>query len=218
MLGGGLWPGSATMIAGPSGSGKTIMGLHFIYGGAQRGERGVIATLQENPTQLARMLGGLGWPLTHPAVEVMYRSPVDIHIDEWVHDLLHAVEAAQARRVVIDSLMDLQMAAVDDTRFREFMYSLSQRFSRQGISLLTTCETPDLFSTGRFSEFAVSHLADNAIALAYDRDHGAASRSLAIIKTRASTHDPATRPFSIGPDGISLDATAIPANVNHRPR
>jgi circadian clock protein KaiC len=84
MLGGGLWPGSATMIAGPSGSGKTIMGLHFIYGGAQRGERGVIATLQENPTQLARMLGGLGWPLTHPDVQIMYRSPVDIHIDEWV--------------------------------------------------------------------------------------------------------------------------------------
>ena len=98
MLGGGVWPGSATMIAGPSGSGKTIMGLHFIYGGAQHGEPGVIATLQENPTQLRRMLGGLGWPLTHPSVEVMYRSPVDIHIDEWVHDLLHAVDHAQARR------------------------------------------------------------------------------------------------------------------------
>jgi circadian clock protein KaiC len=100
MLGGGLWPGSATMITGPSGSGKTIMGLHFIYGAAQRGEPGVVATLQENPTQLTRMLGGLGWPLTHPAVELMYRSPVDIHIDEWVHDLLHAVDGAQAGRVV----------------------------------------------------------------------------------------------------------------------
>ena len=213
MLGGGLWPGSATMIAGPSGSGKTIMGLHFIYGGAQRGEPGVIATLQENPTQLTRMLGGLGWPLTHPAVEVMYRSPVDIYIDEWVHDLLHAVEGARARRVVIDSLMDLQMAAADDTRFREFMYSLAQRFSRHGISLLITYETPDLFSTGRLSQFAITHLADNAIALNYHRDHAAMSRSLAIIKTRASNHDPAMRQFSIGPDGISLKDTAIPGDT-----
>jgi circadian clock protein KaiC len=209
MLGGGLWPGSATMVAGPSGSGKTIMGLHFAYGGAQHGENGVIATLQENPTQLARMIGGLGWPTAHPAVQVMYRSPVDIHIDEWVHDLLHAVERAQARRVLIDSLMDLQMAAVDDTRFREFMYSLAQRFSRQGISLLITYETPDLFS--RLSEFAVSHLADNAIALGYDRDHATMSRSLAVIKTRASTHDPAMRQFSIGPDGIRLEGAAAPA-------
>ena len=210
MLGGGLWPGSATMIAGPSGSGKTIIGLHFIYGGAQRGERGVIATLQENPTQLNRMLGGLGWPLTHPGVAVMYRSPVDIHIDEWVHDLLDAVERTQASRVVIDSVMDLQLAAVDGTRFREFMYSLAQRFSRQGISLLTTYETPDLFSPGRLSQFALSHLADNAVVLDYHREGRAVNRSLAIVKTRASHHDPAMRPFSIGPDGVSLADTAIP--------
>jgi circadian clock protein KaiC len=179
-------------------------------GRAQRGEPGVIAALQENPTQLARMLAGLGWPTAHPAIQVMYRSPVDIHIDEWVHDLLHAVQGAQARRVVIDSLMDLQLAAVDDTRFREFTYSLAQRFSRQGISLLTTYETPGLSGTGGLSQFAVSHLADNAIALNYHRDHSAMSRSLAIIKTRASVHDPAVRPFSIGADGINLQGTVTP--------
>lgn len=204
MLGGGLWPGSATMIAGPSGSGKTIMGLHFLFGGADRGERGIIATLQENPTQLARMLAGLGWPLDHPGIQVMYHSPVDMYIDEWVHELLQAAETTQARRIVVDSLADLQMASLDDTRFREFMYSLAQRLSRQGISLLTTYETPGPFPAGRLSEFAVSHLADNAIALSHYRDHTAMSRSLAIIKTRASTHDPAMRPFTIGPGGITL--------------
>lgn len=207
MLGGGLWPGSSTMVAGPSGSGKTLMGLHFIYGGARQGERGIIATLQENPVQLHRLLGSLGWPLTDPAVEVMYRSPVDIYIDEWVHCLLQAVERAQARRVVIDSLMDLQLAASDDTRFREFMYSLVQRFSRQGVSLLITYETPDLFA-GRLSEFVVSHLSDNAIMLNYNRDQTSMSRSLAVVKTRASDHDPAMRQFSIGPHGISFGAVA----------
>jgi circadian clock protein KaiC len=204
MLGGGLWPGSSTMITGPSGSGKTIMGLHFLFGGAARGERGIIATLQENPSQLHRMLGGLGWPLTHPDVEVMYRSPVDIYIDEWVHDLLDAAEKVQARRVVIDSLADLQMAALDDTRFREFTYSLAQRFSRQGVSLLTTYETPGLPDPRPLPELAVSHLADNTIALSHYRDRGAMNRSLAVIKTRASSHDPALRPFTIGRDGITI--------------
>ena len=93
------------------------------------------------------------------------------------------------------------------------MYSLAQRFSRHGISLLITYETPDLFSTGRLSQFAITHLADNAIALNYHRDHAAMSRSLAIIKTRASNHDPAMRQFSIGPDGISLKDTAIPGDT-----
>jgi len=205
MLDGGLWRGSSTMIAGPSGSGKTIMGLYFVYGGARLGEPGIIATLQENPTQLARMVGALNWPLTDPAVEIMYRSPVDIYIDEWVHDLLRAAETSRARRVVIDSLLDLQMASPDETRFREFMYSLAQRFSRQGISLLITCETPDLFGGGRLSEFASSHLADNAIVLNYHRRHGIMSRSLAVLKTRASSHDADMRLFSIGPGGITIE-------------
>jgi circadian clock protein KaiC len=85
MLADGFWPGAATLVAGPTGSGKTVMGLHFIFAGARRGEPGVIATLQENPTQLQRMIRGLGWPADDPAIEVMYRSPVDIYVDEWVY-------------------------------------------------------------------------------------------------------------------------------------
>ena len=202
MLAGGLWPGACTMVAGPSGSGKTLMGLHFIFGGARHGEPGVIATLQENPTQLRRMLGGLGWPPADPAVEVMYRSPVDIYIDEWVHDLLQVVERTGARRVLIDSMMDLRMAALDETRFLEFMYSLAQRFSRQGISLLAACEMPGLLNAHSLSGFAASQLCDNLIMLDHYRERGSMKRSLTIVKTRASGHDEAMSQFGIGPDGI----------------
>ena len=66
MLAGGLWAGSSTVVTGPSGVGKTVLGLHFVYGGAQHGERGVIASLQENPTQLSRLISGLGWSLDRP--------------------------------------------------------------------------------------------------------------------------------------------------------
>jgi len=133
----------------------------------------------------------------------MYCSPVDIYIDEWVHDLLRAVERTQARRVVIDGLADLQMAA-DDTRYREFMYSLTQRFSRQGVTMLTTPETQDLGNDGELTRFAPTHLGDNAISLSYDRGHSATSRSVAIVKTRASSHDPATHHFTINNRGISI--------------
>ena len=210
MLGGGLWPGACTMVAGPSGSGKTVMGLHFIFGGAHHGEPGVIATLQENPTQLQRMLGGLGWPIAHPAVEVMYRSPVDIHLDEWVYELLTAAERTKARRVLVDSLLDLRMAALDETRFQEFMYSLVQRFSRQGITLLTTYEMPGFVTAPSPSGVAMSHLADNVIMIDYHRERGTLKRSLAIVKTRASAHSVNMCEFSIGPDGISLGGTVPP--------
>ena len=61
MLADGYWPGASTLVAGPSGSGKTLMGLHFIMNGARQGQPGVIASLQENPTQLERVLAGFGW-------------------------------------------------------------------------------------------------------------------------------------------------------------
>lgn len=204
MLAGGLWPGAATLVAGPSGAGKTALGLHFIRGGAASGEPGVIASLQENPTQLRRMLAGFGWPADDPAIEIMYRSPVDIYIDEWVHDLLGTIERTKARRVLVDSLLDLQMAAPDETRFREFVYSLSQRLSRQGVSLLLTSETPGLSGAQRLTELATSHLADNLVALSYHHDQGTVKRALFVIKTRASSHDPAMREFAIGTTGITI--------------
>jgi circadian clock protein KaiC len=181
------------------------MGLHFVMNGTRQGQPGVIATMQENPTQLERVLSGFGWSLREPNVEIMYRSPVDIYVDEWVYDLLDTIERTGARRVLIDSLADLRMAAGDETRFREFIYSIVQRFSRQGVSVMMTLEIADLFGSDRITDSAVSPLADNVVMLSYQRDGGTTSRSMAVIKTRASRHDPAVRAFVIGRHGITLD-------------
>ncbi len=216
MLADGYWPGASTLIAGPTGSGKTLMGLHFVMNGARQGEPGVIATLQENPTQLQRVLTGFGWSLREPEVEVMYRSPVDIYIDEWVYDLMDTVERAGAQRVLIDSLADLRISAADETRFYEFIYSLVQRFSRQGVSVLMTSEIPRLFGAEQVSESAVTPLADNVVMLGYQQQRDTISRTITVIKTRASRHDPAVRKFVIGPQGIVLEKSLPAAADSHQ--
>ena len=76
-----------------------------------RGETGVIATFQENPTQLERILKGFSWSLDDPGIELMYRSPVDLYLDEWVYDLLDTVHRTGATRVAIDSLGDLRASS-----------------------------------------------------------------------------------------------------------
>ena len=204
MLDDGYWPGAATLVAGPTGSGKTLMGLHFIVSGARRGEPGVIATLQENPTQLLRVAKGFGWSLTEQGVELLYRSPVDLYIDQWVYELLATVERTGARRVLIDSLGDLVFAAGDETRYREYLYSLVQRCSRIGVSLLMTFELPDLFQVRRLAEVGVSHMSDNVVVLQYLRQPAAIRRTLTVLKTRASLHQPQVREFTITPEGITL--------------
>ena len=214
LLAHGYWPGTSTLCAGPSGAGKTLMGLHFIFNGARDGDHGVIASLQENPIQLERIVRGFGWGLQEPAIELMYRSPVDIYIDEWVYELLETVERVGARRVLIDSLSDLQFAAPDPTGFREYMYSLSQRLSRQGVSLFMTSELPDLFHVGRLSEFGVSHLSDNVVLLQYVRESAVVRRAITVLKTRASHHQPEIREFTITPEGIVLGEAFAPQDLS----
>ena len=204
MLAEGYAPGSSTLVAGPSGAGKTLMGLHFIFSGAANGEPGVIATLQENPIQLQKVARGFGWSLDDERVAVMYRSPNDVYIDEWVYELLDLIETTGAKRVMIDSLSDLQYATPDPVRFREFIYSLTQRLSRAGISPIMTSEIPDLFQVGRLAEYGISHLSDNVILLQYLRADSRLLRTVTILKSRASAHDPEIREFEITPDGIVL--------------
>ena len=201
---GGYWSGSATLIAGPSGIGKTLMGLHFLYHGAELGEPGIMATFQENQSQLERIVKSFGWSIDDPKVQILARSVVDMNIDEWVYELLDLVEQTSAKRIVIDSLPDVMAAAADPVRFREWMFSLAQRCTRSGISLMMVVEVPDLFQLKRISEEGISHLADNVVLLQYVQEGPELSRALTILKTRAMRHRPMVHRFDITEKGFEL--------------
>jgi len=68
-----------------------------------------------------------------------------------------------------------------------------------------TFEIADLFGTERLSDDSVSPLSDNVVLLSYLRDEDLIRRTISVIKTRASQHDPAIRRFLIGRDGIALE-------------
>jgi circadian clock protein KaiC len=89
-------------------------------------------------------------------------------------------------------------------RFREFIYSLTQRLSRADISLIMTSEIPDLFHVGRLAEYGISHLADNVVLLQYLRAASRLLRTVTVLKSRTSAHDPQIRAFDITSDGIVL--------------
>ena len=62
LLGGGLLPGTLTVVLGATGIGKTQLGLQFAHAGlAQEGEPGVIFDL--TGSYRAAFLNGIGWNL-----------------------------------------------------------------------------------------------------------------------------------------------------------
>ena len=204
MLGEGYWEGSSTLICGPSGVGKTLMGLHFVFQGARTGQPGILATFQETENQLARVVSGFGWSLKEEGVHLLSRSVVDMYIDEWVYELLELIEQTDAKRIVIDSLVDLMITAGDPLRFREWMYSLVQRCARKGISLMMIVEVPELFQLRKIAEQGISHLSDNVILLQYVQDGSRLARAITVLKTRAAHHEPVAYRYEIEKTGFLL--------------
>lgn len=210
MLGEGYWAGATTLVAGPSGAGKTLMGLHFIFAGAAAGQPGILATFQENESQLGRIARSFGWALDAERVHILSRSVVDLYIDEWVYELLDLVAATGAKRIVIDSLPDLLATSGDPVRFREWMFSLAQRCTRRGISLMMIVEVAELFGLRRISEQGLSHLADNVILLQYVNAGPRLDRAVTVLKTRAMHHQPVVRRYEITERGFKLGDELIP--------
>ena len=202
----GLLPGSSTLVAGPAGAGKTLLGMHFIFSGARAGEPGLIASFQENPAQLGSILEPFGWSLEEQDVHLYYQSAVDLYIDEWMSLLLDRIRRYGVRRVLVDSLGDLELVAADETRFREFVYSFIQRCTRAGVSVMFTIELPELFDVHRISDQAFSRLADNLVLLQFAHHGTSLVRALTVVKSRGTRHDPQVHRFDITGDGIVLGA------------
>jgi circadian clock protein KaiC len=145
-----------------------------------------------------------GWSVDNPNVHILSRGVVDLNIDEWVYELMDFVEQSGARRVVIDSLLDVAAASGDGVRFREWMFSLTQRFTRARVSLMMIMEVAELFQLQRVSEHGISHLADNVILLQYVQDGAELARALTVLKTRAMRHQPMVRRYTITNEGFQL--------------
>jgi circadian clock protein KaiC len=157
------------------------------------------------------MARGFGWSLAQPDVELMYRSPIDVYLEEWFYDLLEAIERTGASRVLVDSLGDLRLATTDEVRFREYLYSLLQRCATTGVSLMLTLETTH-GGPPRASDYGLSNLSDNVVLLEILRRRARLAHTITVLKTRASHHDLAVREFAISGAGIVLGEPLEPNN------
>jgi circadian clock protein KaiC len=197
-------PGSSTLLLGPSGIGKTVLGLQFVCAGAGRRGNSIFATHEENPSQLANAAAGFGWSLEDSRVRVMYRSAVDLYLDEWVYDLLELMDSSKAGRVFIDGLGNLRAASADPLRYREYLYSLVQRCSRQGVDLMMSVESPELFGATRLADSSPYQLVDNVVMLHFVRRDGEHKRAMTVTKSRALRTEPRRREYTIGSSGLAL--------------
>jgi len=208
MFEGGIPRGTATLIAGGAGSGKTLLGLHFIVKGIEQGEPGVIVNFQETPSQLNTIALGFGWDLRkmekEGALKLLYSSPVEMNVDRHTALIQDAVEEMGAKRILIDSLMDIKIATPDKVRYKDYIYSLANFFKSKGVTSMMTNEIPELFGSVQLTSYGISFISDNVILLRYVEVESAITRALSILKMRGSNHDKDIREFEITSSGIAI--------------
>jgi circadian clock protein KaiC len=207
MTEGGLWSGSATLLAGPSGSGKTTLALQFALEGARLGEPSLYVNFQENPSQLARTIRGMGVDLDEVGsrgFERMYASPVELQIDSIVTEIFRRVQENGIKRVVIDAVGDLAASASDPDRLRDYLYALIQHFGVNGVTSVLTFETLGHALTGdKMNVGPVSYMCDNLLMLEMGGERET-RRTIRVLKSRGSVHDPKVRDFSIADQGVLI--------------
>lgn len=210
MLEGGIPAGDSVLVAGPSGAGKSVLATQFIAEGIRLGEPGIVAVFEERPEYYLNRAGSFGMELEEARqngkLEVLYLRPLDLSIEEAMQEILEAVKRTSAKRLVIDSLSGFEMALAPGYRidFRESLYRMIAALTGVGVTVLSTVEIEESFTSLPFSTYAISFLTDDLIRLRYVEIGGELRRIIMVVKMRGCSHSRAIKEYEITANGMTI--------------
>jgi len=207
-LNGGIFQGDSLLVAGPSGSGKSALATQFIAAGLRAGEPGVMAIFEERPDEYAARAANFGLDLKTPRqkgkLQVLYLRPLDLSVDETMQEILDAIKKIGAKRLVIDSLAGFEMALAPGFRadFRESLYRMIAALTSAGVTILSTVEVEESFTSLPFSHYSISFLTDDIIRLRYVEIDGQLRKIMMVVKMRGGNHSKDIREYIINENGV----------------
>ena len=141
-------------------------------------------------------------------LRVISLRPLDLSVDETMHEIRTAVEALGAKLLVIDSLSGFELALAAPFRddFRESLYRMMGVLTGIGVTVVMTMEVTESWAELRFNPHEVSFLTDDIIVLRYAEIEGHLRKVLAIVKMRRSAHSTALYEFEVTSTGMLIKA------------
>ncbi len=207
MLGGGINPGTNTLLIGPSGAGKTTTATTALVAALRRGDRGAYFLFDEGlPTLLARS-AALGMDLrpfiANGQLSVRQIDPAEMSPGEFVHHVRCAVERDGAHVVVIDSLSAYLQSMPGERYLLLQMHELLTYLNQQGVITLMVLGQHGIIGQVTTS-VDLSYLADAIVLLRYFETDGEVRKAVSVMKTRVASHETTIRELVIGARGISV--------------
>ena len=214
MLGGGVTRGTRALLVGRVGTGKTLMGLQFALAGVRLGEPTLFLGLRENIGQLVRKadsfaLGAeLRAALSSGALSVLRLPAIELDPDRLAVQLLDMIDKTGTKRLVIDSLAEVERAVneQDHDRLNGFLAALLEALrTRQITGLFIKESRQSLPAAIDFSEDPFAAMAENVILVRQVELRSQQHRVISVLKMGFSNFDTTLREFVIAPpDGIRV--------------
>ncbi len=175
VLGGGLTPGSATLLAGEPGIGKSTLTMQLALSVAGAGASVILVTGEEAPTQVAARAARLG---AVPASLLV--------VDDTATEVIVAAMAqAEPQLIIVDSIQTLRADGVDSapgsvTQVKASASHLIDAAKRHGVSLLMIGHVTKEGSVA--GPRVLEHMVDTV--LTFDGDRHSELRFLRVTKHR----------------------------------
>jgi circadian clock protein KaiC len=207
LLDGGIYRGSSILISGRPGTAKSTLAASFAEAAAQRGERTLYVSFDEQQGPYVRNLGSVGIELGRPIAQNLIRfkslSAYAAPVTEHFLTIRRLIETFAPHCLVIDPISALLKASASEGAnvATEHLIDVAKR---RGVTVLLTSLTGTHDPEGEATLGNVSTLADSWIVLDYNVRGGERNRSLSIVKSRGSAHSNQQREMLLSHDGIDL--------------
>ncbi|MGA9773446.1 MAG: ATPase domain-containing protein [Blastocatellia bacterium] len=208
LTGGGLDPGTATLIMGPAGSGKSTLAAQFAFAAAERGETIAFFVFDESARTLLKRTSTIGIDLEKHVKSgrctIKQVNPAELAAGEFSFLVRQSVEQDKASVVVIDSVNGYFYAMPEEHYLTAHIHELLSYLSNRGVLTIMLLAQHGLIGTNMPVPVDLSYMADTVLLLRYFEAVGQVRQAISVVKKRTGSHERTIREFRITATGIEV--------------
>jgi circadian clock protein KaiC len=207
MLGGGLTPGTTTLLMGPAGAGKSSLACQYVSASAAHTPCAIYLFDERRGTLLTRS-DALGMRMSEQVasgrVSLDQIEPGELSPGEFAYRVCSRVDREGARVVLIDSINGYLHAIPTAHSPLVRMHELVAYLNERGVVTLLLAAQHGIIGTTMASPIDVSYLADTVILFRFFEAFGTVRKAISVVKRRSGSHETSIREYVIGPGRVRV--------------
>jgi circadian clock protein KaiC len=207
LLGGGLVPGTNTLLMGPSGAGKTTTGIACMLAALERGETATYYLFDEGIATVLSRSSTLGMDLG-PHIEagrltLTQVDPAELSPGEFASIVRTAVEERGTTFLAVDSLNAYLHAMPGEEYLILQMHELLSYLNQKGVTTLLVLGQHGVIGEVR-SDVDLSYLSDCIVLFRFFEAKGEVRTALSVVKSRVNAHERTIRELRLSEAGLQV--------------